>query len=97
MATRKMSFVHLASTGLNALFKRTCISSHQQLLPGMDAGVRKLQTTTTGYKWQKEKPSEKRNWTPKFVRGASKLFKDADAAVCVISEVFFQAIYGMWP
>jgi uncharacterized protein YbbK (DUF523 family) len=56
----------------------------------MDAGVRKLQTATTGYKWQKETSSEKRDWTPKFVRGASKLFKDADAAVCVISVFFFR-------
>jgi hypothetical protein len=96
MATRKVSVVRLASAGRNALFKGSCISPYQQLLPGMNACVRTLKTTTIRYKSQKENPSEESGLTLKFMRGASKMYKDADAAVRVVSE-FFSLQCGKWP
>jgi len=75
MATRRISSFYLAKSSRNGLLN-TSRSNTRALLPL----ARKLHTTPTQYE-QKANTKAKRDPAPKVVRGASKLYKDADSAV----------------
>lgn len=76
MAARRIPALCLATPSRNALF-----TSHSQFTPRRLAPLRQLQTTPIRRDQQQANIKAKRDPAPKIVRGGSKLYKNADAAV----------------
>lgn len=93
MATRRISSACIASTTRNAFTRTT--RSHQLTLRFLTS--RQLSTTSIRYEQQKANTSAKRDPAPKIVRGASKVYKNADAAVADIESgaVILSAGFGI--
>ena len=79
MATRRISAACIAHTGRNGLLPRR-LPRHPALRCAGIPVARHLSTTPIRYQ-QEANVGVKRDPAPVVVRGASKLFKDADSAV----------------
>ena len=80
MATRKISSAYIAQSSRNALL------SIPRFRPFYIPRARQFQTSSRNWEQVKANTSAKRDPAPKIVRGASKVFKDADAAVADIQS-----------
>jgi len=78
MATRRISTACQAASGRNTHLATLRFRRH--FTPRLD-NLRQLQTTAMQYDQQNTNTKAKRDTEPKIVRGASKIFENADKAV----------------